>query len=478
MMHSTPIRTGAAGLMLLLAGCAVGPAYQPPTPAELGVPASWRGKTAEPVTPDDLSQWWAGLGDARLTALIDEALARNPDLAGARAALRASRARVSVAAAGRLPSVNASASAGAGQSGSNDVREQYQAGFDAAWEPDLFGGQRHAVTAATADAAAAELNLAQARVSLAAEVARNYLQLRSLQARLDITRRNLRSQEETAALTGWRAQAGLVSTLVVAQTAAALEQTRAQLPALELSLATALNRLSVLTGRAPGALQDDLAAAAPLPSLPPSLVIGIPADTLRQRPDVQAAERKLAAETARSGVAVANRYPSFRLSGSIGLEALTLGGLGDSAALNRSLLAGISSPLLDGGRLRQQAEIQSAVQDQALAAYRATVLTALEDVENALANLAAQQQRLAALTVGATAAVQAADLARLRYQAGITDYPTVLETERSRLSLEDSRQSTEADRALALVQLYKALGGGWSAPAAPTPSAPVSGNPS
>ncbi|HEX5360418.1 MAG TPA: efflux transporter outer membrane subunit [Fluviicoccus sp.] len=477
MMHSTPVRAGAAGLMLWLAGCAVGPVYQPPTPSELGVPASWRGKSPdEKVIPDDLSQWWRKLGDDRLTALVGEALQHNPDLDSARAALRASRARQGVAEAGRLPSVTASASAASSQTGNNAARDQYQAGFDASWEPDVFGGQRAAVTAAAADADGSAAGLAQAQVSLAAEVARNYVQLRSLQARLEITRRNLASQEETRALTGWRAQAGLTSELAVEQAVAALEQTRAQIPALESSLAAAENRLAILTGQAPGALHDRLTAAAPLPSLPAGLVIGIPADTLRQRPDVQAAERRLAAETARSGVAAANRYPSFRLSGSVGLEALTLTGLGDSNALNRSLLAGITAPLFDGGRLKQQAVIQSAVQDQALAAYRSTVLTALEDVENALANLSAQQQRLVALTAGAKAAVNAAELARQRYQAGITDYQTVLDTERSRLSLEDSRQSTEADLVLALVQLYKALGGGWSAPASIPTSA--SGNPS
>lgn len=464
-------------LFLLLGGCAVGPVYNAPSNADLGVPASWRGKPAESVTPDDLSRWWARLGDERLTALIDDALQHNPDLDSARASLRASRARVSVAESGRLPTVTASASAGSGKSGNNASREQYQAGFDASWEPDIFGGVRHAVTAASADAESVAANLAQAQVSLAAEVARNYIQLRSLQARLEITRRNLAAQEETRALTGWRAQVGLVSSLAVEQAVAVLEQTRAQIPTLESSLAAAENRLAILTGQAPGTLHDRLSGSAALPVLPAALVIGIPADTLRQRPDVQAAERRLAAETARSGVAAANRYPSFRLSGSVGLEALTLSGLGDSTALNRSLLAGITSPLFDGGRLRQQVAIQSAVQDQALANYRSTVLTALEEVENALSGLSAQQQRLAALTAGAKAAVNAADLAGQRYQAGITDYQTVLDTERTRLSLEDSRQSCEADLATALVQLYKALGGGWTVATPVTPAA-SSGNPS
>jgi multidrug efflux system outer membrane protein len=466
---------GLTGLALLLAGCAVGPVYQPPSNADLGVPAAWRGTTAEAVTPDALSQWWRRLGDDRLSGLIDEALRHNLDLDSARAALRASRARVSVAEAARLPSVTASASAANSKSGGNAARDHFQAGFDAGWEPDIFGGQRAAVTAAAADADAGAANVAQAQVSLAAEVARNDIQVRSLRARLDITRRHLAAQEETRALTGWRFRAGLVSALVEEQSVAALEQTRAQLPVLESSLAVAENRLAILTGQAPGALRQRLAEAAPLPSLPAGLVIGIPADTLRQRPDVRAAERRLAAETARSGVAAANRYPSFRLSGSLGLEALTLGGLGDSNALSRALSAGVTGPLFDGGRLRQQELIQQAVQDQALAAYRATVLTALEDVENALAALAAQRQRLVALTAGTQAAVQAHELARQRYQSGITDYQTVLDTERTRLSLEDSRQSCEADLLTALVQLYKALGGGWTAP--DPSSASASGNP-
>lgn len=462
-------------LGLSLAACTAGPAYQPPTAADLGVPPSWRGEAVEPVTPEDLSRWWDRLGDAHLTALIEAALRRNPDLDSARAGLRAARARLDIADAGGSPQVSASASAGAGKNGGSPVREQYQAGFDASWEPDVFGGRQRAVEAAGADRTASALTLASARVSLAAEVARNYLQFRAYQLRLDLARRHLATQQETRELTAWRVRAGLAGQTALEQAVTAAEQTRAQIPVLESGMTAAENRLAILTGQAPGAWHDRLSAVAPLPELPVSLVIGIPADTLRQRPDVQAAERRLAAETARIGVAEAGRYPSFRLSGSLGLEAATLSGLGGASAPVRSLLAGISAPLLDGGRLRGQVTVQSAVRDQALADYRAIVLTALEDVENALATLAAQQRRLAALTTGTEAAVNAAELARQRYLSGLADYQTVLDTERSRLSLEDSRQACAADLALALVQLYKALGGGWT-PAAPD-TLPDSGSP-
>ncbi len=463
--------------LALLAGCAVGPVYQPPGNAALGVPDSWQGHAPEKVTADNLAQWWTLLGDAQLTALVQDAVARNPDLDSARASLRAARARVSASEASRLPTLSASASASQSKRGNAATTDTYDVGFDAAWEPDLFGGTRHAVDAARADTAAVEATLANAQVSLAAETALNYVQYRALQARILTLQRNLASQQETLDLTRWRTQAGLVSPINLEQSTATTEQSRAQLPVLQASLAAAANRLAILTGRAPGALEQQLSDSAPLPALPDRLVIGIPADTLRQRPDVIAAERKLAAETARTGVATANRYPSLRLSGSLGLDALSAGALGESGSLYRSLTAGLTAPLFDGGKLKQQQAVQQAVQDQAYAAYRSTVLTALEDVENALTNFSAQRQRLQSLQTAAEAAGRADAMAKQNYQAGLADFQTVLDAQRSRLSLEDSQISCEADLVTALVQLYKALGGGWTAPATTsTPS--VSGNPS
>lgn len=452
---------------LALAGCAaVGPDYRAP---ELSLPAAWQGN-ADPATaadsPGDLSQWWQRLGDPALTDLIARALQGNTDLRGAQARLREARARRALAGAELFPTLAASAAASRSKSsaeaGSGRTSELYNAGFDASWEPDVFGGTRRAAEAAQADVQASQAGFYDTQVSLTAEVALNYVEVRAFQARLMIARSNLASQSETLQLTDWRAQAGLVSSLDVEQSRANREQTRAQIPSLETGLAEAENRLAILLGQAPGAVRERLTAPAAIPALPERIAVGIPAEALRQRPDVRAAERRLAAETARIGQATAARYPNFRLSGSIGLEALTLGALGGSDAVARSLLGSVATTIFDGGRLRQQVEIQTAVQQQALIAYEAAVLTALEDVENALVSLANSRGRQAALSNAAEAARNAALLARYRYSAGLIDFQTVLDTERSVLTIEDSLAASQAEGASTLVRLYKALGGGWS----------------
>jgi NodT family efflux transporter outer membrane factor (OMF) lipoprotein len=297
-------------------------------------------------------------------------------------------------------------------------------------------------------------------------VALNYVELRGYQTRLAIARSNLASQSETLQLTEWRTQAGLVGSLQLEQARANREQTRAQIPALETSLAQARNRLAVLTGQAPGAVDAQLAVATGIPAMPATLAVGIPAGTLRHRPDVRAAERLLAAETARVGQAQAARYPDFSLSGSIGLDAFTPGTLA-SGTVNRSLAASVGATIFDGGRLRQQVAVQDAVREQALYAYQAAVLTALEDVENALVAFVRSKERQAALDAAATAARQAAQLASQQYASGIIDFQTVLDTQRSVLALEDALAAAQADGATAVVQLYKALGGGWEPAATP-----------
>ena len=299
-------------------------------------------------------------------------------------------------------------------------------------------------------------------MSLASEVALNYVEVRTRQILLGIARDNLASQSETLQLTEWRAQAGLVSSQDVEQARSNREQTRAQIPLLETSLAEAEHALDILLGKTPGTLHARLAAPRELPVLPDQIAVGIPADTLRQRPDVRAAERRLAAETARVGVAEAARYPSFNLSGSIGLEALTFGALGSSDAVASSLFAGIAGPLFDAGRLRAQVEIQDAVREQAQVAYEQTVLVALQDVENALVALVRNRERVEALASAVESVRNAAQLARQRYSAGLIDFQSVLDSERSVLLLEESLASARANGVQALIRLYKALGGGWS----------------
>ena len=455
----------------LLGGCAmVGPDYR--EPASLA-PASWfqlgaSGNVARADAAGDLGQWWRAFGDPLLTELVEEALRSSPDLRTARARLREARARRAVAGAGLYPELSASADArrskASEESGGGAARNAYSVGFDASWEADVFGGVRRGIEAAEADLQASEASLHDTQVTLAAEAALNYNDWVAYQPRLGIARDNLASQGETLQLTDWRAQAGLVSSQDVAQARANYEQTRAQIPSLERSYAEAEHSLAILLGQVPGSLHARLAAGAGLPPAPASIAVGIPAATLRQRPDVRAAERRLAAETARVGVAEAARYPGFTLSGSIGLEALTVGALGSGNAGAYSLLAGIGAPLFNAGRLRAQVEIQDAVREQALIDYERSVLAALGEVENALAALARSREREQALTAAADAARSAALLARNQYSAGLIDFQSVLDTERSVLSIEDSLASTRADGISALIRLYKALGGGWTPP--------------
>jgi len=452
---------------ILLAGCAlVGPDYRAPMPEELGVPTTWHTPTATALSGADLSAWWTRLNDPVLASLIAHALTDSPNVRSAQARLREARARRNLASANRFPTVTAGVLATrvttSERAGRGTTQSLYDASFDASWEPDVFGGTRRALEAATADLAASQADFRATQVSLAAEVALNYVEVRSFQARVAIAAANLASQEETLQLTQWRAQAGLTSVLDVEQATTTVEQTRAQIPTLEISLAEAENRLAILLGQAPGALADLLVTPRGVPRISGDIAIGIPADTLRQRPDLRAAERRLAAETARIGQQTALRYPSFALSGSLGVEALTFGALTASGAAFSQLVASVAATVFDAGRIRQQIEIQGALQEQALRSYESAVLTALEEVENALVSLARTRQRSLALDKAVRSARNAAELARHRYAAGITDFQTVLDTQRTVLNAEDSLESTAAEHISSVIQLYKALGGGWT----------------
>jgi NodT family efflux transporter outer membrane factor (OMF) lipoprotein len=461
-----------------LAGCVlVGPNYVAPTASELNVPSSWQGASPTTGTGLEVANWWQHLGDALLTRFITQAMQASPDVQSARAKLRQARAQRRLAFGNLWPTINASSSAqhtetsqsgveggpnGAQNVGVSGSQDLYDVGFDASWEPDIVGGQRRALEAARADEEASWATLRQTYVTLAAEVARNYVDARSAQARIVIAQANLASQSETLALTEWRVQAGLTSSLDAEQARTNVEQVRAAIPVLETSLAEAEHRLAVLMGQAPGALHDDLATAAPIPHVPAPLTIGIPADILRQRPDVAAAERTLAAATARIGEAAAARYPNLTLSGSVGLQAMTIGALTNGSSLAASVLGKLAQTVFDGGRISAQIDIQNAAQEQSLANYKAAVLGALEDVENALVSIANSQARATALTRAVESARNAALLARDRYTAGIIDFQVVLDTERTVLTVEESLNGAQADNVTAAIQLYKALGGGWS----------------
>ncbi|GAB1410463.1 efflux transporter outer membrane subunit [Desulfovibrionales bacterium] len=450
-----------------LTGCiTAGPEYSPPL---LDMPETWNNLTEHGlVHPDqtDLSQWWQGLGDPLLSSLIDQALASNLDVQSAETRLRQARARRQVATADLFPTLNTSGSVRSSHSslpgGGMRSRENYATSLDAGWELDIFGGARRGVEAAEAEVQASQARAHGAQATLAAEVAISYVQLRTLQERLRISHDNLVQQSETVQLTLWRMQAGLTDTLAATQAKAQAEQTRAMIPALETSLKETAHSLDILLAKQPGALHDLLDVPGHLPVLPKDVAVGIPADTLRQRPDLMAAERMLVAETARLGVAEAARYPSFKLSGSIGLDALTFAGLSQTGALASSLVAGITVPLFQGGRLKAQVDIQDAQRELALINYEQTVLTALEEVENALVALTKTAERTQALDQATQAADLAASLAQQRYASGLVDFQSVLDTQRSLLSTQDSLASARADHVLAFIRLYKALGGGWS----------------
>ncbi len=445
-------------LLPLLAACAT---PLPPPALSSPTPPSWH--EAHDARPSaDIARWWSRLDEPRLTALIEQALQHNPDLAASRASLREARARLRGSAAARLPSLEAAAGAGRTKSGSADSHDNYSLGLDASWELDLFGATSFAVAAAEADARRSEARLEDAHASLAAEVALQYVALQSARQRLAIARANLASQDETLQLVEWRVRAGLASAVELEQARSSREQTAATIPQLEKNAAGALHALAALDAEAPSAIEARLGASDALPAPPPGIAVGIPADALRRRPDVRAAEQAAYAEIARSGVAGAERYPALRLSGSIGSEALTLGALGSAATLGRSLLASLSATLFDGGRLESAYQAQQAVAEQALHGYRATVLAALQEVEDALAAFGRDGEREQALAQAVEAARNAALLARQRYRSGVIDFQTVLDTERSLRTVEDARASARADRLSALIRLYKALGGGWT----------------
>jgi NodT family efflux transporter outer membrane factor (OMF) lipoprotein len=449
----------------LLSACGRGATYRKP---DLRVPGSWDsdgsslnsgGRAGE---AGDLSAWWRHLDDPVLSELIQEALRSNIDLLKSVARLREARARRVIAGAARKPTVSGTGSAGtrfaSNQEGRTENTNSLAAGLDASWELDVFGGVTGAIDAAAADVEVVEAETHGVRVSLAAEVALAYVEVRSARLHLEIFEKSTALQEETLQLLRLRNDAGLENAQELEQAISQLEQTRAQLPALQLSSTEALYRLDLLLGLTPGSTRARLAGDVDLPRIPATFAIGIPAEVLRRRPDIRAAERKLAAETAREGVARAQLYPSFKLSGSFGVEML----LGNGTSAFVSLLGGITVPLFDGGRLRAQLKLQTAVCDQALLAYRQVILTALREVQGAVSTLTRQRERKETLTRALEAARRADELARQRFAAGVIDFQPVLETGRSLLTLEDGLATTRAAEVNALIQLYKALGGGWS----------------
>jgi NodT family efflux transporter outer membrane factor (OMF) lipoprotein len=404
--------------------------------------------------------WWTKLNDPVLDQLVGRALGANIDLAVARARLLEARESLVQAQAGRLPTVGTTASAGLTIDENGHRSGNYSLGADASWETDLFGGVRRSVESARAAAQSSAYDLAFVQVSLVGDLVADYVTARLAQQRAALARQNLSIADDNLQIARWRLQAGLVSSLDVEQARGERAQIAAAIPTYEQNFSSAAYRIGILTGEPPAALLEMLKGASPLPQAPVSIAAGIPADVLRRRPDVRSAERTLAAETARIGVAEANLYPDLRLAGNIGTSGLSLGGLVD--AITGNLFATLTQTIFDAGRTRSQVRSQQAAAQAALATYKKTVLTALQDVENGLVALETAQQRLAQFEVALDAAQNQAILARSEYRSGLTDFQTLLEAERSLITARDGALTSRADETLAVVQLYRALGGGWN----------------
>jgi NodT family efflux transporter outer membrane factor (OMF) lipoprotein len=455
-------------MMLVLAGCmTVGPDYTPP---EVLLPAAWSaemkgGLIVKDLDKQILASWWLILDDPVLTNLIEKAVASNLDLKEARARVREARALRGISKADRFPTIGASGAAKLSRSsedtGGGTERKLYAAGFDATWELDLFGGKQRSIEAAEAELQVSEEDLRDVLVSLLAEVALNYVEVRSFQTRLSVAHANLDAQKETYNITRWRRQAGLTTQLDVEQAKYNLEQTRAQIPSLQTGLERAKNRLAVLIGQHPGSLKDVLAEHRAIPVTPLEIAVGVPASVLRHRPDVRRAERQLAAQTAQVGVATADLYPRFSLLGSIGLEALSLDNLFLAGSRTHSMGPSITWPVFDAGTIRKNIEAQSALQEQAFIQYEAAILKALEEVENALVAYAEEQSRRQSLNKATEAARRAVELVQKQYSSGLIEFSNVLIAQRSLLSLQDQLAVSEGGVTSNLIALYKSLGGGW-----------------
>ncbi len=453
-------------LLGLLTGCMVGPDYRAP---QTQVPDSFANQAEEYLSPNKVEvSWWRGFHDDQLDRLVQFAIAGNHDLRIATARLREARALRSETEFDRYPTVTSEASYTRERlseavvlPGTNRDLELFSVGFDASWELDFFGRVRRLIEARSAEVDSAGAARRDVIVSLLAEVARNYFELRGTQHQLEVARRNAENQGQTLDLTMARLEGGRGTELDTSRAQAQLNSTLASIPPLETAIKRAVYRLSVLTGRQPSALESELSQPVPLPDLPKVVELGRPEDLLRRRPDIRVAERDLAAATARIGVAVADLFPRVTLLGSVALEDKTLSRLGGSGSDTFSVGPKIFWAAFDLGRVRARIRAADARAEGAVAQYEKTVLTALEETENALVNFSRQQNRHELLLASAKASEKAVGLARLRYEYGVADFLTVLDAERTMLDAQDRLAQSETSTATASIAIYKALGGGW-----------------
>jgi multidrug efflux system outer membrane protein len=464
----------------VLSGCAVGPNYhRPQTPvdahfANAGEPGLTEGDPAE--------RYWTSFQEPLLTQLVEDSITHNKDLQAATANLQAARAARRLAGFDQYPTVDFTGGYAKVLESQQELPgytfqqrefDTAQAGFDGLWELDLFGRVRRNVEAARADVGASEATLRDARVSVIAEVARDYFILRGLQDQLSLTQRNADNQLSTVKLTRTRLEAGRGNELDTSRAEAEWQTTLATIPSLQASIATTIYRLSVLTGRPPTALVEQLSPQAQMPALPAFNAIGTPERLLRRRPDVRVAERQLAAATARIGVATGDLFPKVTLVGEVGYSAAAFSDFGQSGARYFQAGPSISWAAFDMGRVLAQIGSARAQTDAALARYQGAVLNALEDTEGAMITYGRSQSRRDALQVAAAASDKAADLAEKRFEGGLIDFLEVLDAQRTALSAELLLSQSRTDTATSLIAVYKALGAGW---AIPESSVPVTAN--
>jgi len=462
-------------LVALLAGCTVGPNYAGPPQAAPKAPAFVRAGDAPVAATAPVARWWEGLGDPVLDDLVARALTANPNIAVAEARLRQARAALRVEKANELPSSNAQAiyahahlpgvnfngnDSSSSSGGSTDL-DLFNLGFDATWEVDLFGGQRRAIEAARAKAGAAEANLADAQVSLSAEVAQAYVSLRDRQRRIDLSTRSVRMQEQMLSLTRQRYDRGTASRLDVTRLQNQLDSTRADITPLHAELEAYLDELATLTGDAPGALDDRLKAPQPIPLPPAEVAVGDPAALLQRRPDIRAAERTLAADTAKIGQAEAARFPKLSFMGIIGLGGSSPSDLTKLDDFTALVAPQLSWNFLDFGRNKARVVQAEGVRDEAAAQYRATVLSALRDAEDSLSRFRYRRITVATLARAKAEADEALALSEQRYKAGTSTLIDLLDARRQQIAAEQNLSQAEAGLTGDFVAIQKALGLGW-----------------
>jgi len=462
-----------------IAGCTVGPDYHSP---QVNVNGHWSETLSggETDKSEDIAQWWRRFDDRELDSLVRRAIASNLDVTIATARVRESRAELGVTKADLWPSADLEGSYARQRQSQNQPiigaiplpgnvpfeTDLYEASFDSSWELDIFGGKRRAVEAGAANLAAAQFNLQDAQVTLVSEVARNYIQFRSDQRRLQIAHENIQAQRHSVEIARDRFRNGFVSDLDAEQAATVLAQTEAEVPTLESDREASIHAIEILLGRQPGSLHAELTDAAPIPALPPSVPIGLPADLLRRRPDIRAAERQLAAATANIGVATADLFPKLSLTGDFGWESVSAADWFSGGSRYWSIGPAAQWHIFDAGRIFSNIKVRNARQEQALATYQKTVLNGLEEVENALVKYSKEQLRNRSLREAAASGEKSTRISREQYGQGITSFINVLDAERSLYQAQD--QVVISDQAVAqnMITVYKALGGGWSGPGA------------